>query len=62
MNWEGHDEWFHDNTLFQNFMEGVQPPIIKPLLPCSTVKQRHAENVYEQVPIPGLNCIADKAS
>jgi hypothetical protein len=59
MNWEGHEEWFHDNSLFQKFMEGVPPPIIKPIPLCRDVKKRHAENVYEQTPLPGKNCIAD---
>jgi hypothetical protein len=56
MNWEGHDEWFHDNTLFGEFLEGVPPPILKPLPTCEAVRKRHAENVYEQTPIPGKNC------
>jgi hypothetical protein len=57
MNWEGHDEWFHDNSMFGAFMEGVAPPIQKPLPACDTVRQRHQENVYEQLPLPGKNCV-----
>jgi hypothetical protein len=62
MNWEGHDEWFHDNSLFQKFMEGVPPPILKPTPLCSVLKKQHAENVYEQTPLPGLNCVEDAGS
>jgi hypothetical protein len=57
MNWEGHDAWFHDTTLFGEFIEGVPPAIVKPLPTCEFVKQRHTENVYEQTPLPGKNCV-----
>jgi hypothetical protein len=38
-------------------MEGVPPPIKKPLPTCEMVRQRHAENVYEQTALPGKNCL-----
>jgi hypothetical protein len=60
MNWEGHSDWFHDTTLFQDFIEGVPPPIVKPMPGCKVLTQRHAANVYEQTPLPGLNCVAEK--
>ena len=60
MNWEGHDEWFHDNTLFEKFIEGVPPPLLKPLPQCLDLMKRHEENVYEQTPLPGKNCLTAK--
>jgi hypothetical protein len=61
MNWEGHDEWFHDNSLFLEFMEGIPPPLLKPKPVCSAIRQRHIENVYEQTALPSLNCVEDEA-
>ncbi len=57
MNWEGHDAWFHDNTMFGAFIEGVPPPIVKPLPTCAILRKRHLENVYEQTALPGRNCV-----
>ncbi len=62
MNWEGHDEWFHDNSLFEAFTQGVPPPLVKPLLSCETVKQRHLKNTYEQTALPERNCRVDKTN
>jgi hypothetical protein len=56
INWEGHDAWFHDNTLFQEFIEGVPPPITKPLPTCDELRKRQQQNSYEQVPLSGRNC------
>lgn len=56
MNWEGHDEWFHDATPFQAFTEGVPPPLSKPMPLCGELAVRHAANSYEQTPLPGKNC------
>jgi hypothetical protein len=57
MNWEGHDEWFHDTTLFEKFIEGVPPALVKPMPQCAVVQLRHQLNVYEQTPLPGKNCV-----
>jgi hypothetical protein len=59
VNWEGHDEWFHDNTLFDAFMEGVPSAIKKPKPSCAFMRERHAANTYEQTPLPGKNCVGD---
>jgi hypothetical protein len=56
MNWEGHDGWQDDVTLFQDVMEGVPQAIVKPLPACKVLRQRHAANVYEQAALPGKNC------
>jgi hypothetical protein len=60
VNWEGHDDWFNESLMMQEFIEGVSPPILKPLPTCESIRQRHDENRYEQVAIPGLNCFEAK--
>lgn len=61
LNWEGHEgAWFHDDTPFQAFIEGVPPPLVKPLPSCAEVARKYDKNRYEQLPLPGKNCIADK--
>jgi hypothetical protein len=62
MNWEGHNEWFHDTTPFRAFMEGVPPPLLKPQPSCAELAKIHARNSYEQTPLPGRNCRAAKPS
>jgi hypothetical protein len=58
INWEGHQDWFHDSTPFEAFTEGVPPPIAKPKPTCAERARIRAVNVYEQVPVPGVNCVA----
>lgn len=60
MNWEGHDEWFHDTSRFSEFLEGVPPAIVKPRPKCAELAEKHKANSYEQVPLPGENCIEEK--
>ena len=57
LNWEGHDDWFNESVLMQDFVDGVPPPIMKPLPACKVMRERHMENTYEQVAIPGGNCV-----
>ena len=59
LNWEGHDDWFNESLLMGDMLEGVPPPILKPLESCEVVRARHAENSYEQVALPGKNCVED---
>jgi hypothetical protein len=40
-----------------DMLEGVPPPILKPLESCEVVRARHAANSYEQVALPGKNCV-----
>jgi hypothetical protein len=57
LNWEGHDDWFNESVLMQDFVDGVPPPILKPLPTCEAMRKRHMENSYEQVALPGGNCV-----
>jgi hypothetical protein len=57
LNWEGHDDWFNESVLMQEFVQGVPPPILKPLPTCAEMRKRQVENSYEQVAIPGGNCV-----
>jgi hypothetical protein len=56
MNWEGHDDdWHKDLPFAQAFRDAVgAPPLAKPLPPCD----RKMDNMYDQVPIEGKNCIS----
>jgi hypothetical protein len=47
----------NESLLMGEMMEGVPPPLLKPLPPCAEVRLRHAENRYEQVALPGKNCV-----
>jgi hypothetical protein len=57
LNWEGHDDWFNENVLMQEFVDGVPKPIVKPLASCDVMRKRHQDNPYEQVAIVGKNCL-----
>jgi hypothetical protein len=59
LNWEGHEDWFNESVLMGEFLEGVPPPILKPLERCEVVRARHDANSYEQVALPGKNCVED---
>ena len=58
MNWEGHDDdWHKDLPFAQAFREAVGAlPLAKPLPPCD----RKMDNMYDQVPIEGKNCVPAK--
>jgi hypothetical protein len=56
INWAGHDAWFHDTAPFQHFIEGVPPPLTRPLPSCEELRKRRKTNIYEQLPLPGQNC------
>ncbi len=60
MNWEGHDDWFHDTAPFRAFYDGIPGPIVKPMPTCEQRRRQHDANRYEQTPIPGVNCTIDK--
>lgn len=56
INWEGHDEWFHDTTPFRAFYDGIPAPKVKPLPDCTARQAQYEKNRYEQIPLPGRNC------
>ncbi len=56
VNWEGHQDWFHDAAPFSAFTEGVPPPLVTKTPTCAERAAQHAANTYEQVPVPGVNC------
>ena len=56
MNWEGHDDWFLDGALIEDFTRSLPPPIAKPMPKCSERELEVRANAYEQIPISGLNC------
>jgi hypothetical protein len=60
VNWEGHDDWLSNNRPVQAFADGLPEPLVVPAPRCEDVAARHAANVYEQVPIAGLNCVETK--
>jgi hypothetical protein len=57
LNWEGHEDWFNESLLMGDMMEGVQPPLVKPMPLCEVLRKRHKDNSYEQVALPGKNCV-----
>jgi hypothetical protein len=57
LNWEGHDDWMLDDTLFRSFTDLVPKAPPAKLPTCEERARRAAENVYEQVPLPGINCL-----
>jgi hypothetical protein len=60
MNWEGHEDWFNESVLMQDMLEGVPPPLVKPLPSCEELRKRHDKNRYEQVALPGKNCVEQR--
>jgi hypothetical protein len=61
INWEGHDDWLYDDTLFKEFTDLVPAPLERPLPTCAERDAARKANVYEQAPLPGVNCIAEPA-
>jgi hypothetical protein len=61
INWEGHDDWLYDDTLFREFTDLVPAPLEKPLPTCAERDAARKANVYEQAPVPGVNCLARPA-
>lgn len=37
-------------------VEGIAPPLTRRKPGCQMLAVQHAENVYQQVPLPGVNC------
>ena len=60
LNWEGHSDWVGEKLLMQDFVDGVPPPIVKPVPRCEAMRQVLKRNAYEQVPLPGKNCVERK--
>lgn len=60
LNWEGHDKFFHEAQPIEEITEGVPPPLTKPLPDCAELRRKHEANSYEQVALPGMNCIEKK--
>ncbi|MEZ5776066.1 MAG: hypothetical protein R3D33_15580 [Hyphomicrobiaceae bacterium] len=56
INWEGHDEWFHDAAPFKSLTDLVAPLPPKRLPPCEERRKAAAANPYEQIALPGVNC------
>ena len=61
LNWEGHDDWFHDTAPFREFYDGIPAPKTKPMPACSARQAAYDKNRYEQIPLPGVNCRPDAA-
>jgi hypothetical protein len=57
VNWEGHENFFHEAVPITELTEGVAAPLLKPMPTCEAMAERHKANTYEQVPIEGENCI-----
>jgi hypothetical protein len=59
INWEGHDDFFHEAVPLPRLTTGIETP--KPKLPpCSAREVAARDNPYEQQPLPGSNCIEDR--
>ncbi len=56
INWEGHDDWFVDSIMIEEFTRTMPQPLAKPMPSCAERSARNVGNVYEQIPIPGVNC------
>lgn len=57
LNWEGHDAWFYDTAPFQEFFENVPAPKPAARPSCDRRRAAYEINRYEQIAIPGVNCI-----
>jgi hypothetical protein len=57
VNWEGHDDWLHGDTLYKSFTDDLPPPLMQPIPRCSEMEKALETNRYEQIPLPGLNCV-----
>jgi hypothetical protein len=57
LNWEGHDGFFGEAMPLDDFVQGVPQPITRAKPDCLYMAEQHAQNAYEQVPVPGVNCI-----
>lgn len=59
MNWEGHDDWLsgeHHSLLLKH----AGPVALPSNLPtCAAREKARLENVYEQAPLPDINCWAE---
>ncbi len=55
MNWEGKEDWLDDLPQAQEFEQHLPLPLRAPIKPC---KAEPNGNPYEQVQIPGKNCVA----
>jgi hypothetical protein len=60
LNWEGHEDWFNESVLMEDMMKGIAPPLAKTLPHCELLRKRHEDNSYEQVALPGKNCVEKK--
>lgn len=54
MNWEGKEDWLNDLPQAQEFEREVPQAKAGPLKPC---RVEPSTNPYEQVEIPGKNCL-----
>jgi hypothetical protein len=44
----------------EDMMKGIAPPLAKTLPHCELLRKRHEDNSYEQVALPGKNCVEKK--
>lgn len=56
VNWEGHENFFHEAVPLEEFTDSVPQPLLQPLPTCEERQKKHDENPFEQVPLPGQNC------
>jgi hypothetical protein len=59
INWEGHEEPALMHEGIAKFTDGVPPPLAKPLPTCVELEEKRRDNIYEQVPIAGKNCVGE---
>jgi hypothetical protein len=59
MNWEGKEDWLNDLPQALEFGDQLPRPQAAPLKPC---REEPADNPYEQVQIPGKNCMPPENS
>jgi hypothetical protein len=57
VNWEGHENFFHEAEPLPQLTEGVPPPKVKPKPLCADRRKHATQNPYEQEAIPGVNCV-----
>jgi hypothetical protein len=57
MNWDGHDDWVEAEKPFPELRAGVPVLPVQAKPTCETLRRKHLLNTYEQVAVPGQNCV-----
>jgi hypothetical protein len=60
VNWEGHEGFFGEAIPINTFTDGVPPPKLHRKPDCQLLATEHAMNAYQQVPLPGINCLKSR--